>query len=209
MCNRYRSDRSKYPVLAHRLGVGLPFNEISEGPRDIYPDKLADVVVRSNGGAELTEMRWGFPPPPNLGTRPVTNVRNLSSSYWRGWLKPEWRCLVPASAFSEYDERTPKGAKVPRWFGADAPMFCFAGIWRPWIGVRGTRAEQAAMGAVEHRLFAFLTCAPNAVVAPVHGKAMPVIVPEDRWAEWLDAPVEDAVAMAQPFPPERMTLLNE
>jgi hypothetical protein len=28
---------------------------------------------------------------PNLGTAPVTNVRDLKSPYWRGWLKAEWR----------------------------------------------------------------------------------------------------------------------
>jgi putative SOS response-associated peptidase YedK len=47
-------------------------------------------------------MRWGLPPPPKFGGRPVTNIRNLSSPHWCGWLKPENRCLVPASSFSEY-----------------------------------------------------------------------------------------------------------
>lgn len=46
-------------------------------------------------------------------------------------------------------------------------------LWRPWMGTRSTKAD-AAKG--EHELFAFLTCAPNAVVAPVHPKAMPVIL---------------------------------
>jgi hypothetical protein len=31
-----------------------------------------------------------------LGGPPVTNIRNTSSPHWRGWLKPEHRCLVPA-----------------------------------------------------------------------------------------------------------------
>ena len=33
---------------------------------------------------------------------PVTNIRNTSSPHWRGWLKPESRCLVPANSFAEY-----------------------------------------------------------------------------------------------------------
>ena len=39
----------------------------------------------------------------------------------RGWLKPEFRCVVPASSFCEYDERHPKR---PTWFvlGEDRPL---------------------------------------------------------------------------------------
>jgi putative SOS response-associated peptidase YedK len=32
---------------------------------------------------------------------PVTNIRNTSSPHWRGWLKPENRCLVPFNSFAE------------------------------------------------------------------------------------------------------------
>ena len=47
-------------------------------------------------------MRWGMPPPPKFGGPPVTNISNTSSPHWRGWLKPENRCLVPANSFAEY-----------------------------------------------------------------------------------------------------------
>jgi hypothetical protein len=43
-----------------------------------------------------------LPPPPRTGGPPVTNIRNTSSPHWRGWLKPESRCLVPANSFAEY-----------------------------------------------------------------------------------------------------------
>jgi putative SOS response-associated peptidase YedK len=43
-----------------------------------------------------------MPPPPRTGGPPVTNIRNTSSPHWRGWLKPENRCLVPANSFAEY-----------------------------------------------------------------------------------------------------------
>jgi hypothetical protein len=43
----------------------------------------------------------GVPPSPKFGGPPVTNIRNTSSPRWRGWLKPENRCLVPANSFSE------------------------------------------------------------------------------------------------------------
>jgi putative SOS response-associated peptidase YedK len=64
-----------------------------------YP---APAVPNADTGRELTMMRWGMPPPPRTGGPPVTNIRNTSSPHWRGWLKPENRCLVPANSFAEY-----------------------------------------------------------------------------------------------------------
>jgi SOS response associated peptidase (SRAP) len=104
-------------------------------------------------------MRWGFPPPPNLGTAPVANVRNLKSPYWRGWLNAESRCLVPTTSFCEWTDTRPK---VTHWFALDQsrPLFAFAGIWRLWTG--GRKGETG-----EHSLFAFLTTASNDVVRPI------------------------------------------
>src|SRR3954453_15405486 len=137
----------------------------------VFPAPAAPVVRNPpDGERELTLMRWGFPPPPKVGTQPVTNVRNVKSPYWRGWLKPEGRVVVPATSFSEYADTKPK---TPLWFALDVSrsLFAFAGIWRPWTGVR-TKAE----GEMEHRLFSFLATEANAVVAPIHPKAMPVIL---------------------------------
>jgi hypothetical protein len=88
----------------------------------VFPDTLAPVVRTARDGVrELTMMRWGFPPPPNFGTAPVTNVRNLKSPYWRGWLKAEWRCLVPATSFCESTDSRPK---VTHWFALDESCPC-------------------------------------------------------------------------------------
>ena len=74
----------------------------------IFPDAMAAVIrLERDGERELSLMRWGFPPPLNL---PVTNVRNTASPYWRGWLKAEWRCLVPATSFCEWTDSRPKHA---------------------------------------------------------------------------------------------------
>ena len=77
--------------------------------------------ARRNAGTEreLTMMRWGMPPPPKLGGPPVTNIRNTSSPHWRGWLKPENRCLVPTNSFSEY-------APEPNPATGKKDVICFA-----------------------------------------------------------------------------------
>jgi putative SOS response-associated peptidase YedK len=48
----------------------------------IFPDQMAPVVRMHEDERELIQMRWGFPPPPKVGTQPVTNVRNVSSPFW-------------------------------------------------------------------------------------------------------------------------------
>jgi putative SOS response-associated peptidase YedK len=166
----------------------------------IFPDQMAPVIHTDRAGARvMSTMRWGFPPPPNLGTRPVTNVRNAASPYWRGWLKPWSRCLVPASSFCEYTDTAPK---VAHWFalGPERPPFAFAGIWRPWTGTR--KGESG-----EHRLFAILTTEANDVVRPIHAKAMPVILTAPDWDAWLAADAATALTLQRPLPADRLTVV--
>ncbi len=165
----------------------------------IFPDQLAPIVrTGADGVRELTMMRWGFPPPPRAAPRPVTNVRHTHSSFWRQWLQPGHRCLVPVTSFCEYDHRS--GKAVPTWFALndDRPLFFFAGIWRTWKGARGTKARPVPG---EHLLFSFLTTQANAVVAPVHDKAMPVLLLNEEEREiWLTGSMNDALGLQQPAP---------
>jgi putative SOS response-associated peptidase YedK len=54
---------------------------------------------------------------PKLASTPVTNIRNTSSPHWRGWLKPENRCLAPANSFSEYTPEPNPLTKKKTWSG--------------------------------------------------------------------------------------------
>jgi len=88
---------------------------------------------------------------------------------------------------------------VPHWFalGEDRPLFALAGLWRPWTGTRGTKADPVGG---EHHLFAFLTCEPSAPVAPIHPKAMPVILTTAAECEtWMTAPAEEALQLQRPL----------
>lgn len=173
----------------------------------IFPDQLAPVVrTGSDGKRELLMMRWGMAPPPQAKVKQVTNVRNTSSAWWKRWLaKPESRCLVPVTAFCEYDHMT--SPPTPTWFARDkkrSPFF-FAGIWQPWKGTRGTKAHPVEG---EHLLFAFLTTEPNAVVAPIHPKAMPVLLMDERSRDtWMNAPIEEALALQRPAAPAAVKIV--
>lgn len=196
MCNLY-SIRKTYEETVGLFNAACVDQAIQLDLPEIYPDTMAPVIrMDEHGVRELTVMRWGFPPPPKLGSRPVTNVRNIKSPFWRAWLKSEFRCLVPATAFCEWSDTRPK---IPHWFalGEDRPLFAFAGIWRAWTGER-----KGLSGA--HHLFAFLTTDANEVIGPIHAKAMPVIlVNESEWDTWLTGSVEEALQLQRPLPPGR------
>ncbi|WP_325175502.1 hypothetical protein [Cereibacter sphaeroides] len=73
----------------------------------------------------------------------------------------------------------------------------FAGIHvTGWTSVRKLKD-----GATTDDLFAFLTTVPNAEVAAVHPKAMPVIVTHpSEWKIWLEAEWSEARLLQRPLP---------
>jgi putative SOS response-associated peptidase YedK len=61
----------------------------------IFPDQMEPIVrTGADGERELAMARWGMPGPAQYGGAPVTNIRNVRSPHWRGWLGRRNRCLV-------------------------------------------------------------------------------------------------------------------
>jgi putative SOS response-associated peptidase YedK len=157
-------------------------------------------IVRNgaDGERDLVMARWGMPGPPQFGGAPITNIRNVGSPHWRGWLGKQNRCIVPATSFCEYADTKPR--KTPKWFalGQDRPLFAFAGLWTPWRGVRGPKSAPVDG---QHELFGFLTTEANAVVAPIHPKAMPVILTTPGEVDlWPLADAPKALELQRPLP---------
>ena len=66
----------------------------------IFPDQFAPILrSRADGERELVMARWGMPGPPQYGGQSVTDIRNVSSPHWRGWLGKDRRCVVSATSF--------------------------------------------------------------------------------------------------------------
>ncbi|MGH6951051.1 MAG: SOS response-associated peptidase [Vitreimonas sp.] len=215
MCNRYASDIRKAGKERKFYG----FEEWSETRIDpllgnavleVFPKSFGPVIrLGENGALEWAKMRWGLPGPSSTGGAPVTNIRNIASAHWRPLLGTQYRCLVPFTAFSEYEDNSPKGAKIIRWFAPhDRGMYCFAGIWRVWRGDYGSKKEP---NVGEHILFSFLTTEANDLVRPVHAKAMPVVLrTEAEYEEWLNAPAgEIAGIQARELPVEALEVVPD
>ena len=196
MCNHYHAHLEELPTLeAWRRYVDQDFEErLSKVNSDVWPKREALVARINNGAGRIEAMHWGVPcqvpgkRPGTKLTKHVTNVRNLTSPFWRSMLAtPERRCLVPFSAFAE-----PKigSGQEEHWFSVkDRPVAAFAGIWRP---------------SEEGNVFAFLTCEPNPLVAPLHPKAMPVILSETDHSAWLTGNWANTQALACSYPSQLM-----
>jgi putative SOS response-associated peptidase YedK len=208
MCNLYALTKGQQALreLAAALALGPVSDRLGNLPvlEGLYPDAEAPIIgLGAQPGPVISLARWGMPSPAfalegkSVGVkkvdRGITNIRNTASPHWRRWLAPHYRCLVPFSAFAE-PVQTPAGSR-PLWFAPPGDLACFAGIATRWTGVR-RRAE----GEVTLTLFGFLTCEPNADVAPHHPKAMPVVLTEPaEMRAWLTADWAEAKALQRPL----------
>jgi putative SOS response-associated peptidase YedK len=82
--------------------------------------------------------------------------------------------------------------------------FTHRGMWTLWHGSR-----KKAEGEMDHELFGFLTCEPNAVVKPIHEKAMPAILKTQvEFDQRQSAPTAEALALQRPLPDSELVVLG-
>ena len=69
--------------------------------------------------------------------------------------------------------------------------------------------RKAKEGETTNDLFAFLTTEPNAIVGPIHPKAMPVILTRtDEIEAWLAGPTVKALKLQRPLPDDGLMIVR-
>jgi putative SOS response-associated peptidase YedK len=109
------------------------------------------------------------------------------------------RCLVFADGFYEWkSEPGIKTTKTPHFIRLTSGLpFAFAGLWDEWHSPDGSQVKSCTI----------ITAEPNELMSRLHNR-MPVILPQEAFAQWLD-PAPRAPSALQsllvPYPSAAMT----
>jgi putative SOS response-associated peptidase YedK len=196
MCGRYATTRNEAD-----LSLLFDATSVTEalGPSwNVAPTDPVPVIRMSqrHAGRVVDAARWGLVPPwaddPRAGARminaraeTVATSRAFASSFERR------RCLVPADGWFEWvrdGRRKQPYYMTPR----DSSVLAFAGIWTRW-------REQLLTCSV-------LTTAALGGLAEVHDR-MPLILPRERWDDWLTIG-GDGAALLQPMSPAELEAIE-
>jgi putative SOS response-associated peptidase YedK len=203
MCGRFTLTVTPQ-ALAEAFGLDTPAPEAYLRPRyNISPTQPVLIVRAAAGrgpGRELALVQWGLIPGWAKDPRLGANLINAKSETvaekpaFRGPVKYR-RCLVPGSGFYEWQRRGQ--ARQPYYYRLrEAEVFGLAGLWEHWEGADGSVVESCTV----------LTTDANELARPVHDR-MPVILPPEAYALWLDPTVRDprrVTPLLRPYPAERM-----
>ena len=161
-----------------------------------------EVLTVTNDGSENRPelMRWGLVPSwakdPKIGNRMI-NARSETLAE-----KPSFRtafkrrrCLIPADGFYEW-KREGK-AKKPMLITANpGGLFAFAGLWETWKQPDDSWLLTCAI----------ITTSANEFMKSIHDR-MPVILPREAEASWLDPEEQDTAMLSElllPYDSDRM-----
>ena len=183
MCGRYASSANP-DDLAGYFRVEEPPEEVLPPSYNVAPTDPVYVVVERKEKRSLKVVRWGLVPSwakdPKVGARFINARRETVAE------KPAFRaayqrrrCLVPADGYFEWQPQG--GTKQPYFLVArDRRPLAMAGLYEVW------------KGPDERFLWTCTVITTEAAdeLGHIHDR-MPLLVPEEAWARWLDPSVED------------------
>ena len=213
MCGRYAASRKPEDLALEFEAV--PAGGQSPVPADynVAPTKDVHVVrwkkerdaegaLTGGGHREVRAVRWGLVPSwakdVSIGNRMINaRVESLTDKPAFRTAARTRRCLVPADGWYEWAKRLDRPGKQPYFITPqDGSVLALAGLWEVW-------------GRGEDRLYTCTVVTSPAVgaLSEIHDR-MPLVLPRDRWADWLDPAREDVEQLTGPTPPEVVEALE-
>jgi putative SOS response-associated peptidase YedK len=194
MCSRYSLTS---PPEAVRAYFGYADTPNFPARYNVAPTQaIAVVALDRQGVRRFRLMRWGLLPTFVKDPKQFPTLINACSE--EVLEKPSFRhamrfrrCLVPADGF--YEWTGPKGKRRPFLLRPrEARLIAFAGIYERWRDADGVEIDTVAI----------LTCPANGTIGLLHDR-MPVVLPLEHFAAWLDVkgtPAETAANLLRPAP---------
>ena len=188
MCGRYTLTITDEDKLRERF-------RLTKVPRlkaqyNICPTRPVPAILNTRPG-EMVALRWGLVPAWAKETNTAYAMINarveslLEKPAYRELVKTR-RCLVIADSFYEW-KKTGGGKEPYRIMLKDEGLFAFAGLWDCRSGADG----ELLSGTI-------ITAPANELVREIHDR-MPVILPKESEAKWLEAAdANEALAALKP-----------
>ena len=213
MCGRYAASRRPEDLVLEFEAVraeGQPPLEADYNvapTKDVYivrhkKERDAEGLPTGGGHRELRAVRWGLVPSwakdTSVGNRMLNaRVESLADKPAFRKAAESRRCLVLADGWYEWAKRLDSPKKQPYFITPqDGSVLAFGGLWEVW-------------GRGEDRLYTCTVVTEPAVGAltEIHDR-MPLVLPPDRWAAWLDPARADVTELTAPTPPELVEALE-
>jgi putative SOS response-associated peptidase YedK len=200
MCGRFilLTDLS---VIVESFGIGKVAAEYKPGG-SIFPGQQIAAVIRDGDVNTLVDFRWGLIPSwardPSIGNK-MFNARSetiVEKPSFREAFKKR-RCLIVADGFYEW-QKSEKGKKPFHFSLRSAAPFGFAGLYETWMSPENRPVKTCTI----------ITTDANDLLRPIHDR-MPVIVPKDKEALWMDPGARDPkelAAILKPYPAGEMKM---
>ena len=199
MCGRYTL-KTPIDVVAEHFGLDEHPSSLTPS-YNVAPTQEVAAVLEEDEKRKLETFRWGLIPSwakdPAIGNKTI-NARAETvpeKPSFRSAFKRR-RCLIVADGFYEW-KKADGGAKQPYHIRMeDSSPFAFAGLWETWDGD----------GVEEVRSCSIVTTDANDLMREIH-HSMPVILPPENYAAWLDPGFDDREALKsllKPSPSEEM-----
>lgn len=194
MCGRFSLDQYPGSIIEALIEAG---DRSFFKPRtQIYPTNEVAVAIRTDNGNELAQMTWGWKR--SFSKTPLINTRSAEAWEKKTWSKAlhERRCIVPASAFFEWDQNQPKGKRDRyRINPMQEDGFAFGGLYE--------------VNSDGEMFMSILTTAPNKKMSKIHHR-QPVILSKDKFNAWYESDNRENIDyMMQPVNDDWIELVKE